>query len=79
MAAPTAVADKFATANGLRLHYLEWANPGAPVMRQEPPILSNGQTAIQAGRLPLPKRRDRKTSTGQRAPRIEGPRHPSIV
>ena len=32
MAAQATVADKFATVNGLRIHYLEWANPGAPVI-----------------------------------------------
>jgi pimeloyl-ACP methyl ester carboxylesterase len=32
MAASTTVADKFATANGLRVHYLEWANSGAPTI-----------------------------------------------
>jgi esterase len=32
MAAPTTVSDKFVTVNGLRLHYLEWAKVGAPVL-----------------------------------------------
>src|SRR5438445_4832107 len=32
MAAPTTVSDKFVTVNGLRIHYLEWDNPGAPIL-----------------------------------------------
>jgi pimeloyl-ACP methyl ester carboxylesterase len=32
MAAPATVADKFATINGLRLHYLDWETPGAPTI-----------------------------------------------
>lgn len=32
MAAGATVSDKFATLNGLRIHYLEWENPGAPML-----------------------------------------------
>ena len=32
MAASATVADRFATLNGLRIHYLEWENPGAPTI-----------------------------------------------
>src|SRR5205085_9875036 len=32
MAAGATVSDKFATVNGLRLHYLEWENPAAPTI-----------------------------------------------
>ena len=32
MAAGATVSDKFATVNGLRIHYLEWENPAAPTI-----------------------------------------------
>jgi pimeloyl-ACP methyl ester carboxylesterase len=32
MAAPATITDKFVSVNGLRLHYLDWENPGAPVI-----------------------------------------------
>ena len=32
MAKPATVTDKFSTVNGLRLHYLDWENPGAPTI-----------------------------------------------
>jgi len=54
-ATPAAYADRFVTVNGLRMHYLDWGNPGKPPMILIHGIARHAHTFdhIAAARAPL--------------------------